>query len=146
MQNQGSVPWQQPPASFTGSRSMLDTTSSTSHHGFQDPAGHYSSTVSRTSFKHYETTYTLPWVRISKPPTDFSSNNKAHGYNNPYPTALISFANNTLNDSFASGTLALSYSVDSSFTSQGTGPFFSKLKSEVKSASELISQLKTFGG
>mmetsp|Transcript_8216 Transcript_8216/g.14881 ORF Transcript_8216/g.14881 Transcript_8216/m.14881 type:complete len:140 (+) Transcript_8216:3-422(+) len=139
MQNKGSVPWQQPPASFTGSRSMLDTTSSTSHHGFQDPAGHYSSTFSRTSFQTLRNdVYTSMGTHQQTPNRLQQQQQGSRGYNNPYPTALISFANNTLNSSFVSGTLALSYSVDTSFTSQGTGSFFSKLKSEVKSASELI--------
>jgi hypothetical protein len=134
MQNQGRFHLHQPPAS--GFRSMFDTTSSTAHHGLQDPPG--------TSFQPLRND-----TRIS-----MGAHQQGHkgsqqqqpgsrGSTNPYVIGPVSLVNNALDFSFASTAMTLASSFDMS-TLKGTGSCFSKLKSEVNSVSELISQQETF--
>jgi hypothetical protein len=67
----------------------------------------------------------------------------SRGSTNPYVIGPVSLVNNALDFSFASSAMTLASSFDMS-TLKGTGSCFSKLKSEVNSVSELISQQETF--
>ena len=131
MQNQGRVPSYQPAAT---SRSMFDTTSSKPDHGLQPPPVPSSSTVSRTSLQPFRND-----TRISMSAHQQGRNRLqqqgSHGNTNGYATGPLSLVNNAH--------MMMASSFDT-FALEGTGSCFSKLKSEVNSVSELISQQKTF--